>query len=352
MANHGNTANDLLRLDRFGLYCPAADVWIDPTRPVERALISHGHADHARAGHGSVLATAHTLAIMAVRYGVQFAGETQVAELGQPIQLGDVAFTFFPAGHVLGSAQILIERKGERIVFSGDYKRAADPTCQLFEPVKCDVFITEATFGLPVFKHPAVGNEIDKLLASRRLFPDRPHLIGAYALGKAQRVIAEIRAKGVDETIYLHGALKGLCDLYKSHAIDLGNLEPVGRKTGKDLSGALVLAPPGALNALWARRFIDPVIAVASGWMQIRARARQRGAQLPLIISDHADWPDLCRTILETEAGEIWVTHGQEDALVHWCQTQGLTAQPLDMVGYGEEEDHGVGDGQDTEQQT
>lgn len=328
----------LLRQEANGLYCPPADLWIDPSRPVPRAAISHGHADHARAGHGSVLATAETLAIMAVRYGSDYAGTTQIADIAKPLRLGDVTVTFCPAGHVLGSAQILIERRGERVVFSGDYKCTPDPTCAPFAPIACDLFITEATFGLPVFRHPPIQGEIAKLLRSRALFPERPHLVGAYALGKAQRVIAELRAAGVDEVIYLHGALKNLCDLYRSRGLDLGELAPVGRRSGKELNGALVMAPPGALSAMWARRFNDPVIAIASGWMRIRARAKQRGAHLPLVISDHADWPDLCRTILATEAPEVWVTHGQEDALVHWCQQQGLSAHPLDLVGFDEDE--------------
>lgn len=329
---------DLLRIEAKGLYCPPADLWIDPSEPVPRAAISHGHADHARAGHGAVLATPETLAIMGVRYGPDFAATTQSAAIGEPVRLGDVTVTFYPAGHVLGSAQIALERRGERVVFSGDYKRQADPTCAPFTPLACDLFITEATFALPVFRHPPLADELAKLVRSRALFPQRPHLIGAYALGKAQRIIAELRAAGIDEVIYLHGALQKLCDLYQSQGIELGALEPIGGKTGKELNGALVLAPPGALNAVWVRRFHDPVIAIASGWMRIRARAKQRGAHLPLVISDHADWPDLCRTILATGAPTIWVTHGQEDALVHWCQEQGLSARPLAMVGFDEDD--------------
>lgn len=328
---------ELLTVTPQGLYCPPADLWIDPVRPVPRALITHGHADHARAGHGKVLATAPTLAIMAARYGEGFTTERQVAELGREITVDGVGFTFFPAGHVLGSAQIRVRWKGLTIVASGDYKRERDPTAAPFEVVPCDVFITEATFGLPVFRHPPALGEVEKLLRSMQLFADRPHLVGAYSLGKAQRVMALARQAGFDGPIFLHGAMEKLTALYQAQGIDLGETVKVAGADKASLKGALVLCPPSAIQDVWSRRFNDPVTAFASGWMRIRARARQKGVELPMIISDHADWDDLRRTIIETGASEIWVTHGQEDALVHWCGTQGLKAQPLHMVGYGDE---------------
>ncbi|WP_417773551.1 ligase-associated DNA damage response exonuclease [Stappia sp.] len=334
------TGADILTLTAAGLYCPRGDFHIDPLRPVERALVTHGHADHARAGHGAVLASRETLAIMEVRYGADFAGTMQVAEPGQTVRLGGVRVSFHPAGHVLGSMQVLIESAGLRVVVSGDYKRQQDPTCAPFELVPCDVFITEATFGLPVFRHPPAVGEIGKLLASLALFPDRPHLVGAYALGKAQRVIAELRRAGHERPIYLHGALERLCALYEAEGVALGPLEPVGGR-GRELAGEIVLCPPGQLADRWSRRFGDPVTAIASGWVRVRARARQRGAELPLVISDHADWDDLRRTITETGAGEIWVTHGAEEALVHWCRTEGLAARPLNLIGYGDGEAEG-----------
>ena len=327
---------ETLTLTQAGLYCPVADVHIDPVRPVARALITHGHADHARAGHGAVMASRETLAIMGVRYGADFAGSMQIAHPGETMALGDARISFHPAGHVLGSMQVCIERGNTRIVVSGDYKRQPDPTCAPFECVACDVFITEATFGLPVFRHPAASAELSKLMASLATFPQRTHLVGAYALGKAQRVIAELRAAGYDRPIYLHGALDRLCALYQSEGVDLGPLETVGRR-GKELAGEVVLCPPGQLADRWARRFGDPVTALASGWVRVRARARQRGAELPLVISDHADWDDLRATIRETGAGEVWVTHGAEDALVHWCKGEGLAAKPLNLIGYGDD---------------
>lgn len=320
-----------------GLFCPPADIHIDPVRPVPRALITHGHSDHARAGHGAVLATRETLAIMALRYGEGFAGSQQVAVPGETIRIGEVDFRFAPAGHVLGSAQIVVESRSLRIVASGDYKRERDPTCAPFEVVPCDIFITEATFGLPVFRHPPAHLEIAKLLESVRLFPERTHIVGAYSLGKAQRVMALIREAGYAQPIHIHGAVERLTEFYLSEGIALGEIRKVVPEDRKGLGGAIVICPPSAIQDLWARKFPDPVTAFASGWMRIRARARQKGVELPLIISDHADWDDLQATIRETGAGEIWVTHGEADALVHWCGTAGLKGKPLHLVGYGDE---------------
>jgi putative mRNA 3-end processing factor len=331
-------AHDLLVPTPAGLTCPPGDFTIDPLRPVDKALITHGHSDHARPGHGAVLATRETLDMMALRYGEGFAGATQAIGYGETIEIDGIAVTFQPAGHVLGSAQICVERGGMRIVASGDYKEAADPTCAPFTPIPCDVFITEATFGLPVFRHGDAADEVAKLLNSVAVFPERAHLIGAYALGKAQRVIALIRQAGYDKPIYLHGALETLCRYYVSRGIDLGELRPARDAMKAELAGAVALCPPSAVTELWARRFPDPVASFASGWMRVRARARQRGIELPLVISDHADWDGLTATIMATGAGEIWVTHGEEDALVHWCLMRGLKARPLRLVGYGEEE--------------
>jgi putative mRNA 3-end processing factor len=330
---------DILRPMPSGLCSPIGDFHIDPTRPVERALITHGHSDHARAGHGAVLATRETLDMMRLRYGANFAGTTQAVSYGEKLKLGSVEVSFDPAGHVLGSAQICVAANGTRVVASGDYKDVPDPTCAPFELVPCDAFITEATFGLPVFRHGDANAEIAKLLRSVALFPERAHLVGAYSLGKAQRVIALIRAAGYDRPIYLHGAMETITRYYVSRGIELGELRLVRDAKKAELAGVIALCPPSSLQDRWTRRFPDPVSAFASGWMRVRARARQRGVELPLVISDHADWDGLTATIKATGAGEIWVTHGQEDALVHWCKTQGLAARPLDLVGYGDEDE-------------
>lgn len=336
---------DILLPTPAGVCCKRGGFHIDPTRPVDKAIITHGHSDHARAGHGAVLATQETLDIMRLRYGQNFAGTTQAIRYGEPVKLDGVTVTLHPAGHVLGSAQILVECKSIRVVASGDYKDVPDPTCAPFELVPCDLFITEATFGLPVFRHSKPQDEIAKLLRSVELFPERAHLVGAYSLGKAQRVIALIRAAGYDKTIYLHGAMEKITRYYEERGIPLGPLELVKGSKKADLAGTITLCPPSAIKDLWTRRFPDPVACFASGWMRVRARARQGGVELPLVISDHADWDGLTATIKATGASEIWVTHGQEDALVHWSTQQGLRARPLDIVGYGDEDDSdGVSD--------
>ena len=303
-------------------------------------MITHGHSDHARAGHGTVLATPETLDIMTERYGAEHAGSTQAAGYGQAVHSGGVTVTLVPAGHVLGSAQAVVEFGGLRMVVSGDYKRRRDPTCRAFEPVKDpDVFVTEATFGLPVFRHPDSAEEVGKLLRSVAQFPERAHMVGAYALGKAQRVIRLLREAGYDEPIYVHGALNRLNALYERHGVALGRLEPATTSEKKNFAGAIVIGPPSALQDRWGRRFPDPVLCFASGWMSVRARAKQRGVELPLVISDHADWDELTATVEEVNPGELWITHGREEGLERWAELQGRRAKALRLVGYEDDDD-------------
>lgn len=330
---------DLLCPKPEGLYCAPGDFYIDPVRPVARAVVTHGHADHARAGHGAVLATPETLDIMAERYGAGFADARQPAAYGEAVSRDDVEVTLVPAGHVLGSAQAVVRWRGLTMVVSGDYKRRRDPTCRPFEPVACDVFISEATFGLPVFRHPDDAEEIRRLLRSVRQFPERSHIVGAYALGKAQRIIALLREAGWAAPIYVHGALERLNRLYQDHGVDLGPLESATTAQKADFASQIIVAPPGALADRWSRRFPDPVTAFASGWMRVRARARQRGVELPLIISDHADWDELTATVDEIRPGELWITHGREEALARWAELHGVPARALALVGYQEEDD-------------
>ncbi len=320
-----------------GLHCEPGGFYIDPPAAVHRAIITHGHSDHARPGHASVLATAETLAVMRLRLGAGAGDTQQELGFGQSLQIGDVRVTLFPAGHILGSAQVLIEHEGRRAVVSGDYKRRRDPTTPQFEPVACDLFVTEATFGLPVFRHEPDDREIGRLLASLAAFPERTHLIGAYGLGKAQRLIVLLREAGWDRTIYLHGAIVAMCDLYTELGIDLGPLAHVGERDRTALAGEIVIAPPSALADRWSRRLADPVTAFASGWMRVRARARQRGVELPLVISDHVDWPELMTTIADTGAEEIWVTHGREEAVVHSVTAMGKRARALALLGREDE---------------
>ena len=327
-----------IRPEPHGIHVVPADAWIDPARPAGLALVTHGHADHARGGHDRTVATPETLAIMKLRYATD-AGAAPVA-YGETIRLpGGVDATYLPAGHVLGSAQILLEHAGERVIVTGDYKRRADPTCPPFQVTRCDVFITEATFGLPVFRHPPIGEEIAKLLKARADNPDRCVLVGAYALGKAQRVIAELRLAGYAEPIWLHGALERMCRLYEELGVDLGDLRLVSDAPKGALAGQIVMAPPSALNDRWSRRLPDPITAMASGWMRVRQRARQRNVELPLVISDHADWDELTRTIEEVNPAESWITHGREEALRRWCQLHQRKARALALVGYEDEDD-------------
>jgi putative mRNA 3-end processing factor len=310
------------------------DVFIDPPQPQARAIITHGHADHARSGHGAVLATPDTIAIMKTRYGEDCAGSFEALPFGETRDIDGVTVSLHPAGHILGSAQVLLEYGGRRIVVTGDYKRLPDRTAQPFELVECDLLVTEATFGLPVFQHPKPSDEIARLLRSVAAFPERAHVIGCYALGKAQRVISLLREFGYDAPIYLHGAMIRLCDLYVDRGIPLGDLRHSLDIPKAELAGQIVIAPPGAIKDRWSRRLPDPVLAVASGWMSVKQRAKQSGVELPLVISDHADWNELRQTITETKASTVWVTHGREDALVYWSQQQGLAAEPLRIEAY------------------
>ena len=265
-----------IKPEPWGIHVVPADCWIDPSRPVDRALVTHGHADHARGGHGQTVATPETLAIMKLRYATDD-GATPVA-YGETIALpGDVKATYVPAGHVLGSAQILLEHAGERVVVTGDYKRRADPTCPPFEVTPCDVFITEATFGLPLFTHPPIAEEMGKLLERLAAHPDRCVLVGAYALGKAQRVIAELRAAGH------HAPISSPRPRWRRCAGSTRSTASIWANCGwfritprTICAGTWCCAQPSALNDRWSRRLPDPITAMASGWMRVRQRARQR----------------------------------------------------------------------------
>ena len=327
-----------IRPEPHGIHVVPADCWIDPSRPVDKALITHGHADHARGGHRETIATTATLAIMELRYNTR-EGAVPV-EYGETLKLpGGVEASYIPAGHVLGSAQILLQHAGERVVITGDYKRRRDPTCQPFEVTPCEVFISEATFGLPVFIHPPIKDEIGKLLGVLANNPERCVLVGAYALGKAQRVIAELRAADHTQPIYLHGAMEKMCRLYEEFGVDLGELRLVSDQKKETMRGSIVICPPSALNDRWSRRLPDPITAMASGWMRVRQRARQRNVELPLVISDHADWRELTETIEEVDPHETWITHGREEALLRWHQLNQRRARALAMVGYEDEDE-------------
>jgi putative mRNA 3-end processing factor len=320
-----------------GLYCEPGGFFVDPARAVDRAIITHGHSDHARPGHAAVLATRETIEIMQTRMGPECAGMFEPQPLGEQRTINGVGVRLAPAGHILGAAQVVLDWNGQRAVISGDYKRASDPTCPTFEVVPCDVFVTEATFALPVFRHEPAEAEVGRLLGSMARQAERAHLVGAYGLGKTQRVIKLARQAGYDKPIYLHGALVELCALYQRLGVDLGDLRPATTNTSEAFAGALVLCPPSAVDDRWSRRFPDPVTAFASGWMRIKGRIRQSGVELPLVISDHADWPELLDTIVETGAEDVWVTHGRDDALVYQLALMGRKARALSLVGFEDE---------------
>ncbi len=322
-----------------GLYCPPGDFYIDPSRKTDRAVITHGHADHARSGHGAVLATAETLDMMADRYGQKFTGKRQVAQLGETTVINGVSVRLIPAGHVLGSAQAVVEYNGLKMICTGDYKRRFDPTCAPFELERCHVFITEATFALPIFNHPKASDEVAKLLQSITDLPGRSHFVGAYSLGKAQRVIALLRDAGYHDPILIHPSMDALCRTYERHGVCLGKLEVLTETShaGANLIGRLMVGPPQTLNADIQRRLDTPIVAFASGWMRVRSRAKASGVELPLIISDHADWTELTETALEVNPDELWITHGRADALVRWAELKGKQAKPLNLVGCEDE---------------
>ena len=321
------------------LYISPINTYIDPSKPVENAIITHGHADHAKPGHKNVLATKETINIMKIRYGENCAQNFQELKLNKSLKIDDVKITFYPAGHILGSVQVLAEYKGEKINFTGDYKTKNDKTCENFEPVRCHTLVTEATFGLPVFQHPNEHNEIKKLLRSLELFPNRPHIVGVYALGKAQRIIGLLRQQKYDKEVFIHGALEKLCNYYVEEKIFLGKLLKTNLKDKKEYQGQIILAPPSAIKNVWSRKFEDPIICQASGWMSIKQRAKQSLVELPLIISDHADWNELTHYIKLTGAENVYVTHGREEAIVHWCKMNQINGLALSLSGREDEED-------------
>ncbi|AXA83494.1 ligase-associated DNA damage response exonuclease [Lysobacter oculi] len=320
-----------------GLYCPAGDFHIDPWKPVPRAVITHGHGDHARPGMGEYHLAAPGLPILRWRLGEQ---AYHAHGYGEAFTLGDARISLHSAGHVLGSAQVRIEVAGETWVASGDYKRQPDPTCAPFEVVPCDVFITEATFGLPIYRWPdtpAVAREIADWRAECAAQGEAA-ILYCYALGKAQRVLAELHA--IDpQPVWLHGAVDAGVAVYREAGIEVGETRRVAEADkGHDFSGQLVIAPPSAAGSAWIRRFRKAQQGFASGWMRIRGNRRRRNYDRGFVISDHADWPDLLRTVRETGARRVIATHGATDALVRALNEAGIETGTF-ATRYGEEEE-------------
>lgn len=331
-AAHG----DLIELRPEGLYCPAGDFHIDPWRPVPRAVITHGHGDHARGGMGAYHTTRAGLPILEWRLGEQIYA---AHEYGEGFQMGAARVSLHPAGHVLGSAQVRVEVDGEVWVASGDYKRQADPTCAPFEVVRCDTFITEATFGLPVYRWPATGEVAREIVEWRDHCAERGEaaVLFCYALGKAQRVLAEL-AVHTDTPALLHGAVAAGVEVYRRAGIAMLETVPVTESArSADFAGQLIIAPPSAAGSAWMRRFRRAQQGFASGWMRVRGNRRRRNYDRGFVVSDHADWPDLMRTVRETGASRVIATHGNTDAIIRALCEDGIAAEAFRTDFGGEE---------------
>ena len=325
----------LITLTSAGLYCEAGDLHVDPWRPVDRAVITHAHSDHASFGHGHYLVSEAGEHVTRRRVGDV---SMQALRYGEAITLNGVRVSLHPAGHVLGSAQVRIEHGGEVWVVSGDYKVQDDPTCAAFEPIACDTFITESTFGLPIYRWREPRElfaDVDRWWTDNQAV-GRASVVYAYALGKAQRLLASIdRSIG---PIYTHGAVEGLNEAYRASGVTLPPTQLVSTTTrGHDFSRALIVAPPSAQASPWLRRFGDYADAFASGWMQIRGIRRRRAVDRGFTLSDHADWPGLLSAISATGAQRVYVTHGYSEPLVRWLRERGLDAQTLQTRFTGEE---------------
>lgn len=324
-----------------GLYCPAGDFFIDPMFPVARAVVTHAHGDHARSGSGRYQVAAAGIGLMRERLGADAVIDAHA--YGAPFAMGEVTVSLHPAGHVLGSAQVRMEHAGRVVVVSGDYKRDPDPTCVPFEAVPCDVFVTESTFGLPVYRWPSMDQVIDELLAwwdecARRQVPA---VLFCYALGKAQRILAELALR-TDRTVHLHGAMLRLVESYREAGVRMVPTEPVSESArGRDFAGELVMAPPSAAGSPWMKRFAKASTGFASGWMQIRGNRRRRGYDRGFVVSDHADWPSLLRSVEDSQASRIYVTHGDGETLIRYLREQGRDALALRILRTSDSESGG-----------
>jgi len=323
----------LLTLTPQGLYCRAAEAWIDPWKPVPRALITHAHADHARPGCGEYWAVGAGEGILRQRLGQGIT--LHGVGCGQELRIGAAQVSFHAAGHVLGSAQIRLEAGGESWLVSGDYKRDADPSCAPFEVVRADVLITEATFGLPIYRWQPGASVAAAIESWWRGAPERPSILFCYAFGKAQRVLAELHGLGLrlglGEEVLLHGAVQALMAPYREQGIAMVPTRPLSElPRGDSLAGRLVIAPPSAHRSPWMGRFRLPQTAFASGWMAVRGARRRSGYERGFVLSDHADWDGLLRTVRDTGARQVYVTHGQSDVLARYLrEVEGIAAAPL-----------------------
>jgi putative mRNA 3-end processing factor len=338
MANRAPmTEPELLEVRREGLYCPPAGCYIDPWRPVDCAVITHAHGDHARPGSTRYIAARAGAPLLARRLPN---AAVDYVDYGEAFTLGDARISLHPAGHVLGSAQVRIAVGSRVWVVAGDYKRQVDPTCAPFEVVPCEAFVTEATFALPAYRWRPMAEVADDIAAwhEHNRAQGRASVVFCYALGKAQRVLAEVGPK-LDQPIHLHGAMSPLVQAYREAGISLPETAPVNDRGRGDWRGAFVLAPPSAAGTRWMRRFGDCRTAAASGWMRVRGDRRRRGYDRGFVVSDHVDWPDLLRTLDDTGCARVFATHGRTRVLVRYLrEVRGLDAAPLETL-WGEETD-------------
>ena len=326
----------MLGITERGLYCSAGDFYIDPWLPVDRAVITHAHGDHARWGSKHYLAAREGTRVLRTRLGAD--ASIELMEFGETRDIHGVSLTLVPAGHILGSAQIRLEHKGEVWVVSGDYKTEPDPTCTPFEPVKCHTFITESTFGLPIYRWCAQEETFADLRAWWRENAERGQasLVYAYALGKAQRILAGVLGADIGP-VYTHGAVERLTQDYRDSGIALHATTPVASlPKGTDYAGSLIVAPPSAAGSTWLRRFGDVSTAFASGWMQVRGARRRRSLDRGFVLSDHVDWPALISAIEATEAERVWVTHGYREQVVRFLTERGIASQSIASHWEGE----------------
>jgi putative mRNA 3-end processing factor len=321
-----------------GLHCPGGGFHIDPWGPAERALVTHAHGDHARAGSGAYLCADPCRPLLERRLGAD--ARIESVPYGEPLQLGDVRVSFHPAGHIRGSAQIRIEGASGVWVVAGDYKRAADPTCAEFDVVRCDTFVTESTFGLPIYRWDATGSVIAEIVEwwTENGRQDRTSVLFCYTLGKAQRLLAEL-ARVTDRTVFVHGAMASMIDAYRDAGVRmLDTASATEQPKARKFAGELVLAPLSARGTPWMRRLGVHSDGFASGLMRVRGVRRQRAFDRGFVISDHADWPALLQTIADTGATRVFATHGHAEPLARYLREGGLDAGVLRTAWEGEPE--------------
>ena len=326
---------NLISVRPEGLYCEQGNFYIDPWRAVDTALITHAHSDHARSGSEHYYAIGSSAGILRKRLGKDI--NLTPTQYGDKIKLGNTWVSFHSAGHVLGSAQIRVECKDEVWVISGDYKRCSDPTNEPFEVVECDAYITEATFGLPIYRWQSGKETAEQIYRWWQSDLERPSLLFCYSFGKAQRVLAEL-TQFTDKTVYVHGAVQVLTEIYREVGVHMLPTVPTSQtEKSYKFQGDLVIAPPSGHRSSWMKRFKRPQTAFASGWMAVRGARRRRGYERGFVLSDHADWPSLIKTVTETKAKKVYVTHGQNDVLSRYLTEQlGIDAMPLDTLFEGE----------------